>query len=148
MKTRYPKLRNLALFDVWEDARSGLTEIIPLISTQLSGSNILYFHFSGFLRAHSLPQSLPAVSDYSLVASQFSSVAQSCPTLCNPMDCSTPGLLVHHQLPVFFLYQVPSGLTSSLTMVATAAYDCDILCLLIWQEIFNCSGIMLLLYNE
>ena len=30
---------------------------------------------------------------------QFSSVAQSCLTLCNPMDCSTPGLLVHHQLP-------------------------------------------------
>ena len=29
---------------------------------------------------------------------QFSSVAQSCPTLCNPMDCSTPGLPVHHQL--------------------------------------------------
>ena len=29
---------------------------------------------------------------------QFSSV-QSCPTLCNPMDCSTPGLPVHHQLP-------------------------------------------------
>ena len=32
---------------------------------------------------------------------QFSSVAQSCPTLCNPMNCSTPGLLVHHQLPEF-----------------------------------------------
>ena len=30
--------------------------------------------------------------------SQFSSVAQSCPTLCDPMDCSTPGLPVHHQL--------------------------------------------------
>ena len=30
---------------------------------------------------------------------QFSSVAQSCPTLCNPMDCSMPGLPVHHQLP-------------------------------------------------
>ena len=30
---------------------------------------------------------------------QFSSVAQSCLTLCNPMDCSTPGLPVHHQLP-------------------------------------------------
>ena len=28
-----------------------------------------------------------------------SSVAQSCPTLCDPMDCSTPGLPVHHQLP-------------------------------------------------
>ena len=32
---------------------------------------------------------------------QFSSVAQSCPTLCGPMDCSTPGLPVHHQLPEF-----------------------------------------------
>ena len=29
----------------------------------------------------------------------FSSVAQSCPTLCDPMDCSTPGFPVHHQLP-------------------------------------------------
>ena len=32
---------------------------------------------------------------------QFSSVAQSCPTLCNSMNCSTPGLPVHHQLPEF-----------------------------------------------
>ena len=32
---------------------------------------------------------------------QFSSVAQSCPTLCNPMNCSTPGLPVHHHLPEF-----------------------------------------------
>ena len=31
--------------------------------------------------------------------SQFSLVTQSCPTLCNPMDCSTPGFPVHHQLP-------------------------------------------------
>ena len=30
---------------------------------------------------------------------QFSSVAQSCPTLCDPRDCSTPGLPVHLQLP-------------------------------------------------
>jgi len=30
---------------------------------------------------------------------QFSSVTQSCSTLCNPMDCSTSGLPVHHQLP-------------------------------------------------
>ena len=29
---------------------------------------------------------------------QFSSVAQSCPTLCDPMNCSTPGLPVRHQL--------------------------------------------------
>ena len=32
---------------------------------------------------------------------QFSSVAQSCPTLCNPMNRSTPGLPVYHQLPEF-----------------------------------------------
>ena len=32
---------------------------------------------------------------------QFSSVAQSCLTLCDPMDCSTPGLHVHHQLLEF-----------------------------------------------
>ena len=31
----------------------------------------------------------------------FSTVAQSCPTLCDPMDYSTPGLPVHHQLPEF-----------------------------------------------
>ena len=30
---------------------------------------------------------------------QFSSAVQSCLTLCDPMDCSTPGLPVHHQLP-------------------------------------------------
>ena len=30
---------------------------------------------------------------------RFSSVAQSCLTLCNPMECSAPGLPVHHQLP-------------------------------------------------
>ena len=32
---------------------------------------------------------------------QFSSAAQLCPTLCNPMNCSTPGLPVHHQLLKF-----------------------------------------------
>ena len=32
---------------------------------------------------------------------QFSSVTQLCPTLCDPMNCSMPGLPVHHQLPEF-----------------------------------------------
>ena len=32
---------------------------------------------------------------------QIRSVAQSCPTLCDPMNHSTPGLPVHHQLPEF-----------------------------------------------
>ena len=34
-----------------------------------------------------------------LLLVQFSSVTQLCPTLCDPMDCSMPGLPVHHQLP-------------------------------------------------
>ena len=37
---------------------------------------------------------------------QFSSVAQSCQTLCDPMNCSTPGLPVHHQFPEFTQTQV------------------------------------------
>ena len=35
------------------------------------------------------------------ISIQFSSVAQLCPTLCDPMDCSTPGLPVHHQFLEF-----------------------------------------------
>ena len=35
------------------------------------------------------------------VGDQFSSVAQSCPTLCDPLGCSMPGLPVHHQLLEF-----------------------------------------------
>ena len=36
-----------------------------------------------------------------IVYLQFSSVSQSCPTLCDPMNCSMPGLPVHHQFPEF-----------------------------------------------
>ena len=36
-----------------------------------------------------------------MVVQHFSSVAQSCLTLCNPMDCSRPGLPVHHQPPEY-----------------------------------------------
>ena len=38
---------------------------------------------------------------HALYSVQFSSVAQSCPTLCDPMNCSMPGPPVHHQLPEF-----------------------------------------------
>ena len=47
-----------------------------------------YFHFEIFLL-------------YLKTQFQFNTVAQSCPTLCNPMECSTPGLPVYHQLPEF-----------------------------------------------
>ena len=41
------------------------------------------------------------ISLWSVISIQFSSFAQSCPTLFDPMDCSTPGIPVHHQLQEF-----------------------------------------------
>ena len=50
-------------------------------------------------------QSFPASGSFQMsqlfASVQFSSVAQLCLTLCDPMDCSTPGLDVRHQLPEF-----------------------------------------------
>ena len=47
---------------------------------------------------------------------QFSAVTQSCPTLCDPMNCSTPGLPVHHQLAEFtqtYVHQVGDAIQPS-----------------------------------
>ena len=47
---------------------------------------------------------------------QFTSVAQSCPTLCDPMNRSMPGLPVHHQLPEFtqtHIYRVSDAIQPS-----------------------------------
>ena len=46
---------------------------------------------------NTLPLGYPTINFYL----QFSSVAQLCLTLCDPMNCSTPGLPVHHHLPEF-----------------------------------------------
>ena len=48
-----------------------------------------------------LDKHMPPRSSFSLSSVQFSSVAQSCPTLCDPMNHRTPGLPVHHQLLEF-----------------------------------------------
>ena len=64
---------------------------------------IAYFYF--FLRKIALVNScccccFNTVSMFFWFSSvHFSSVAQSCPTLCDPMDCNMPGFPVHHQLP-------------------------------------------------
>ena len=50
--------------------------------------------YACFMRAVSSPRKGPG-------SLQFSLVAQSCPTVCDPTDCSMPGLPVHHQLPEF-----------------------------------------------
>ena len=65
-----------------------------------------FFSFSYFLFLHKiqmelLPSSFYSWENWSFRISPFSSVSQSCPTLCDPMNRSTPGLPVHHQLPEF-----------------------------------------------
>ena len=59
---------------------------------------LIFFRIEWFdlLAAQGILKSLLRVSSV-----QFSSVTQSCPTLCDPMNRSTPGLPVHHQLPEF-----------------------------------------------
>ena len=60
-----------------------------------------------------------------LVASvQFSSVTQLCPTLCNPMNHSTPGLPVHHQLP-----ELPKLMSTELVMPSNHLILCPLLLL-------------------
>ena len=44
---------------------------------------------------------LPTSISTLLMAYQFSSIIQSCPTLCDPMDCGTPGFPVHHSLRAY-----------------------------------------------
>ena len=46
---------------------------------------------------------------FSISSVQFISVTQSCPTLCDLMDCSTPGFPVHHQLPELTQTHVHQG---------------------------------------
>ena len=53
---------------------------------------------------------------FTIQAIQFSSVAQSCPILCDPINRSTPGLPVHHQLPEFtqtHIHQVSDAIQPS-----------------------------------
>ena len=56
---------------------------------------------SDSLRPHELQHARPPCPSPTTSSVQFSSVAQSCLTLCDPMNRSTPGLPVHHQLPKF-----------------------------------------------
>ena len=63
-------------------------------------TNQLFHSGLGFWKA--TPKALlpgPKFSYPNFSSVQFSSVAQLCPTLCDPMDCSIPGLLVYHQFP-------------------------------------------------
>ena len=73
-------------------------------STQGTSSNTTVSTTSFYRMACYIFQNFPTQilsSEAQWCSVQFSSVAQSCPTLCDPMNRSTPGLPVHHQLPEF-----------------------------------------------
>ena len=71
---------------------------------RLPGSSVRGIFQAGILEWVTMPFSRESSQprDWTCVSSvQFSSVAQSCPTPCNPMNCSTPGLPVYHHLLEF-----------------------------------------------
>ena len=67
-------------------ALKSLMIIIELSISTLNSVSLCFIYFRALLLDASV---------------QFSSVVQSCPTLCNPMNCNTPGFPVHHQLLEF-----------------------------------------------
>ena len=73
-----------------------------LFKKKIDLANRIIYLWSHYCVQRIMKNSLLLVPRYILFGSvQFSSVAQWCPTLCNLMNCSTPGLPVHHQLPEF-----------------------------------------------
>ena len=94
---------------LWESRRSGesIDEtklIIFLVEAACNTYRFIILNFELYLKFFHL-NFLFKLSKSSLNLAedtvQFSSVAQSCPTLCDPMNRSTPGLPVHHQLLEF-----------------------------------------------
>ena len=95
-------------------------------SPDLSPTNYHFFkHLDSFLQGkhfHNQQEAENAFQEsvksqsmdfYAISSVQFSSVTQSCPTLCNPMNRSMPSLPVHHQLPEFIQIRVSSHLILS-----------------------------------
>ena len=97
----------LSCCDSWGQKELDTTEWLiwsafPYMSQQSPSSSVVFAHadvyiFSRLWDLHrGSPKVLFLLQKHSV---QFSSVAQSSPTLCDPMNCSMPGLPVHHQLP-------------------------------------------------
>ena len=80
---------------------------LPLIKAKfwvnglVNSSCYQYFPSSGLMESQAISDLRSLVPGLRGGSVQFSSVAQSCLTLCNPMNHHTPGLPVHHQLPEF-----------------------------------------------
>ena len=71
---------------------------VTAIISQIPSIHLLNFSLCLWMRTDI---SFPSLLLIQFSSVQFSSVTQSCPTLCDPMDCSTAGFPVHHQLSEF-----------------------------------------------
>ena len=81
----------------WRLSNPGFHLFSTVISQYLQGATCRYCNRD----PHGSPSPWMLKSECKMASVQFSSVAQSCLTLCDPMNRSTPGLPVHHQLPEF-----------------------------------------------
>ena len=84
-----------SFFKLWKSWKSRISHFFPPLLTSL---------LCTFSNPHSLSltdydHTIILLDESSVFYIQFSSVAQSCLTLWDPMNCSMPGLPVHHQLP-------------------------------------------------
>ena len=77
------------------------------------GGQILNWRVSEGIKRKEETQKIHVFNKLTELSAQFSSVAQSCLTLCDPMNRSTPGLPVHHQLLEFTQTQVGDAIQPS-----------------------------------
>ena len=111
------KLSYLAItfLDIWQREKKTYTHVSTC--TQMSVAALIII--AKILETIKYPSSVgivvyPQIEIFSSV--QLSSVAQSCPTLCDTMNCSTPGLPVHRQLPEFtqtYVHRISDAIQSS-----------------------------------
>ena len=84
-----------ATMRVFSNGLGPLQKVTKVLELQLQHQSFQWIFRIDFLAVQEILKSL--LQNHNSV--QFSSVTQSCLTLCNPMDCSTPSFPVHHQHP-------------------------------------------------
>ena len=86
---------------MWHTSSPYLLQLACVLSPSVVSNPLRPHGPAGLLCLGGSPGKNTGVGCCNFSSVQSSSVAQSCPTLCDPMNCSTPGLPVHHQLLEF-----------------------------------------------